>query len=273
MFELKHVSRLLCTALTTVLLVGCASKEPPAPQITLQDPEQTPREKWSDAMKILRDDLGIKGQKDVPGETARQYGLIAGVSEPVRGNGGSMGDLAFGGVGAALFLIPTGEVMGPWQKKQAAAWVPVEKAGSMTEAIQVAMDTWSQARARAFKDPTTIKVKPSALADNSPGQYAGPKEMFWETPILPAGGPGDGPSFAPKGKYYGPIFISNFHMQIIMDASGSEVKQDMAMKMLSAQLPDWFVIYNAGQPKSGRRVIPFPPSILVADKQYSFVGK
>ncbi|MFD1690566.1 hypothetical protein ACFSHR_00570 [Azotobacter chroococcum] len=116
MIELQHISRLLCSALAAALLVGCASKEPPGPQVTLQDPEQTPREKWSDAMKILRDDLGIKGQKDVPVETARQYGLIAGVSKPTRGNGGSMGDLAFGGVGAALFLIPTGEVMGPWQK-------------------------------------------------------------------------------------------------------------------------------------------------------------
>ncbi|GAB3472876.1 hypothetical protein [Azotobacter salinestris] len=173
MLELKHMNRLLCSALATVLLAGCASKEPSAPQITLQDPEQTPREKWSEAMKILHDDLGIKGMKDVPVETARQYGLIAGVSEPVRGNQGSMGDLAFGGVGAALFLIPTGQVMGPNQHDQASAWVPVEKAGNMVEAIQIAIDVWNKARARAFADPTTLYVKPSALPDNSPEQYAG----------------------------------------------------------------------------------------------------
>ncbi|MFC0668584.1 hypothetical protein ACFSKY_23225 [Azotobacter chroococcum] len=273
MIELQHISRLLCSALAAALLVGCASKEPPGPQVTLQDPEQTPREKWSDAMKILRDDLGIKGQKDVPVETARQYGLIAGVSKPTRGNGGSMGDLAFGGVGAALFLIPTGEVMGPWQKKQAAAWVPAGKANSMAEAIQIAMDTWSRARAQAFADPTTIKVRPSALPDNSRGQFDGPKNMFFKNPTPPSGGPIDGPSFTTAGKYYGPIYLGNFHMQIIMDASGSDVRQDMAMRMLSKQLPDWFVIYNAGQPKAGNDIIPFPPSILVTGKEYNFVGK
>lgn len=271
--ELQHISRLLCSTLTAALLVGCASKEPPAPQITLQDPEQTPREKWSDAMKILRDDMGIKGMKDVPVETARQYGLIAGVSEPVRGNSGSMGDLAFGGIGAALFLIPTGQALGSWQIEQAAAWVPVGKASSMAEAIQVAMDTWSQARTRAFSDPTNLKVKPSALADNSPGQYTSPKERFMENPIPPSGGPVDGPSFAPAGQYYGPIFFSKFFDQIWMDAYENDIARDKAMKLFSSQLPSWLVIYNSGQPKAGKGITPFPPSILVAGKEYGFVGK
>ncbi|MGV6474577.1 hypothetical protein [Azotobacter vinelandii] len=273
MIELQHISRLLCSALAAALLVGCASKEPQGPQITLQDPEQTPREKWSDAMKILRDDLGIKGLKDVPVETARQYGLIAGVRNPTRGNGGSMGDLAFGGVGVALFLIPTGEARGSWQTRQAAAWVPAEKAGNMAEAVHIAMDTWSKARARAFSDPTNLKVKPSALADNSPGQYASPKDRFMENPIPPSGGPVDGPSFTSTGKYYGPIFMSGFHTQLTVDASGSDIERDKSMRLLSAQLPDWFVIYNSGQPKAGKDITPFPPSILVAGKEYDFVGK
>ncbi|SEJ58317.1 hypothetical protein SAMN04244579_04854 [Azotobacter beijerinckii] len=273
MLELKNMHRLLCTALATALLVGCASKEPQGPQITLQDPEQTPREKWSDAMKILRDDLGIKGQKDVPLETARQYGLIAGVPKPARGNGGSMGDLAFGGVGAALFLIPTGQVMGPFQHDQATAWVPVGKAGNMAEAIQIAMDVWNRARARAFTDPTTLYVKPSVLPDNSPDQYAGLKEAFFKRPTPPSGGPVDGPSFTPKGKYYGPIFLSGFHTQLTVDVSESDIERNKAVKLLSAQLPDWFVIYNSGQPKAGKGITPFPPSILVAGKEYDFVGK
>lgn len=275
MFELKHISRLLCTAITTVLLVGCAStsKEPPAPQIKLQDPEQTPREKWSDAMKILRDDMGIKGMKDVPAETARQYGLIAGVSEPVRGNSGSMGDLAFGGVGAALFLIPTGEVKGAWQSAQAAAWVPANKVDSMGEAIQVAVKIWNEARTRAFKEITSIKVKASAVADNSPGQYSGLKNMYLKNPIKPSGGPVDNPSFASKGKYYGPIFLGRFYDQIWMDAYENDISRDKAMRLLSAQLPDWFVIYNSGQRKVGKRVTPFPPSVMVAGKEYNFVGK
>lgn len=273
MLELKNMHRLLCTALATALLVGCASKEPQGPQITLQDPEQTPREKWSDAMKILRDDLGIKGMKDVPVETARQYGLIAGVSEPVRGNSGSMGDLAFGGVGAALFLIPTGQVMGPYQHDQATAWVPVGKAGNMAEAIQVAMNVWNKARARAFADPKTLNIKPSALPDNSPDQYAGLKEAFLKHPTPPSGGPVDGPSFAPKGKYYGPIFLSRFHRQLTVDVSGNHIEREKAVKLLSSQLPSWFVIYNSGQPEVGRGITPFPPSVLVAGKEYTFIGK
>lgn len=273
MIELQPISRLLCSALAAALLVGCASKEPQGPQITLQDPEQTPREKWSDAMRILRDDMGIKGLKDVPIETARQYGLIAGVREPVRGNSGSMGDLAFGGIGAALFLIPTGQPMGSWQMRQAAAWVPAEKAGNMTEAIQIAMDTWSKGRVQALSDPTNLKVKPSMLADNSPGQYASPKDRLMKNPIPPSGGPVDGPSFTSTGKYYGPIFISGFHTQLTVDASGNDIGRDKAMRLLSAKLPSWFVIYNSGQPKVGRGITPFPPSILVAGKEYNFIGK
>lgn len=275
MLELQHLSRPLCTTLAAiaVLLVGCASKEPPTPQITLQDPETTPREKWSDAIKILRDDLGIKGMKDVPVETAQQYGLIAGVSEPVRGNQGSMGDLAFGGVGVALFLIPTGKVTQPWQQDQAAAWVPVKLANNIEEAINVALETWNAARVKTFKDPSPLKVSASVVADFAAGQYANAKDIFLKNPIPPSGGPSDGPSFALAGKYYGPIFLGAFQAQVHMDAKRSKMDNDDGMRTLSANLPKWFVIYNSGQKPVKRLTDGYPPSILVAGSEFHFIGK
>jgi len=273
MLELKHLNRLLCTALAAALLVGCASKEPQGPQITLQDPEQTPREKWSDAMKILRDDLGIKGMKDVPLETARQYGLIAGVSEPARGNGGSMGDLAFGGLGAALFLIPTGQIRGAWQEDQVAVWISEKDAKNIGEATKIAMETVDSAMKKAFSKYATYNIKPSALADNSPGQFVGFKNTFFENPIQPSEELKSAPSFIKKGKYYGPIFLSGFKIKIVADASKNDIRRDEAMKLLSAKLPSWCVIYNSGQPKAGKGITPFPPSILVAGKEYNFIGK
>lgn len=273
MLELKNMHRLLCAALATALLVGCASKEPPAPQITLQDPEQTPREKWSDAMKILRNDLGIKGLKDVPVETARQYGLIAGVPKPTRGNGGSLGDLAFGGVGAALFLIPTGQSRGAWQEDQIAVWISEKDANNIEEATNIAIETVDNARKKAFSKLATYNLKPSALADNSPGQFVGFKNTFFKNPVQPSEELKSAPSFIKNGKYYGPIFLSGFKIKIIADASRNDIGRDEAMKLLSAQLPGWCVIYNSGQPKAGRGITPFQPSILVAGKEYQFVGK
>jgi hypothetical protein len=291
MLELKHINRLLCTALAAALLVGCASKEPQGPQITLQDPEQTPREKWSDAMKILRDDLNIKGQKDVPAETARQYGLITRVGEPARGNGGGFDNLVTGiagsqspptgfssgaalGMGVFLFMTPTGKATESWESNQVAAWVPIEKASSMEEAIQVVIDTWNKSRGHAFNEMTTIKVYPSVVADFAKGQFTGPKDMLLKTPAPPSGGPVNGPSFAPTGRYYGPIFLSKFSNQIWMDADRNNIERDKAMRMLSSQLPNWFVIYNKGQRKAGSIVTTsFPPSVLVAGKEHFFVGK
>lgn len=289
MLELQHLSRLLCTALATALLVGCASKEPQGPQIALQDPEQIPREKWSDAMKILRDDLGIKGQKDVPAEIARQYGVIAEVGEPARGNQRGFDNLVTGGsgynspptgfssgaalgMGVFLFLTPTGEITQPWQVHQAAAWVPAEKANSMEDAIQFVMKTWDESRGSAFSKVATIKLYPSIVADFARGQFATPKDMLLKTPIPPSGIPVDGPSFAPKGKYYGPIFLSGFQSQLTVDASKSGTDKNNALRLLSYKLPGWFVIYNSGQPKFGKKVKPFPPSILVAGKEYFFIG-
>ena len=277
MLELQHLSRPLCTTLAAVavLLVGCASKEPPAPQITLQDPETTPREKWSDAMKILRDDLGIKGMKDVPVETARQYGLIAGVSEPVRGNSGSMGDLAFGGIGAALFLIPTGQARGAWQEDQVAAWISEKDAKNIEEAIKIAIETVDTARKKAFSKLATYNLKPSALADNSPGQFIGFKNTFFENPVQPSEELKFAPSFIKTNgeKYYGPIFMSGFRIKIVVDALRNDIQRDEAMRLLSAELPDEFVIYNSGRRKAGKDITPFPPSILVAGKEYNFIGK
>ncbi|SFL28725.1 hypothetical protein [Azotobacter beijerinckii] len=273
MIELQHISRLLCSALAAALLVGCASKEPQGPQITLQDPEQTPREKWSDAMKILRDDLGIKGMKDVPVETARQYGLIASASEPIRGSQGSMGDLAFGSMGVALFLIPTGQVTQPWQQDQAVAWVPIEKANNMDEAIKFAIDTWNQARSHAFNDPSPIKVNPSVVADFASGQYANPKDIFLKNPIPPAGNPINGPSFVKIGKYYGPIFMGDFQSQVHMDAKRSKMNDDEGMLRLSERLPNWFVIFNSGQKPVKRITAGYPPAILISGKAFQFIGK
>lgn len=49
--------------LLLVALVGCSS----TPRVTLPEPKNVPREKWSDAMLVL-EAMRIDGQRDIPRE-------------------------------------------------------------------------------------------------------------------------------------------------------------------------------------------------------------
>lgn len=55
-------------AATIALLVGCSST-PKTATVQLPDPQNVPKEKWSDAMHVLTA-MNISGQRDVPLELA-----------------------------------------------------------------------------------------------------------------------------------------------------------------------------------------------------------
>lgn len=278
------LGRLLCSVLAmSTLLIGCASQpEPPQPQVQLQDPDKTPREKWSEAMKILRDDMGIKGQMDVPFDVAKQYGLVeTSHGRKTRGNSGGLDNLVTGmsssgatmGVGLFLFLTPTGEVTGPWQQNQAVAWVPAEKAKNIEDAIDVATNVWNDTRKRIYSNPSNIKVKPSLVADFSANQYDGLKNMILKKPISPSSNKLIKPNYIGHGSYYGPIFLSGFHLQSTSDALKNDLEKDVSLKLLSSNLPEWFIIYNSGLLNAGNMARAFPPSVLITGRENFFIGK
>lgn len=76
--------------LLLVALVGCSS----TPKVTLPEPKDVPREKWSDAMLVL-EAMRIDGQRDIPRE---MVGNEVDNLSATRSSGGS-GGLATAGLG------------------------------------------------------------------------------------------------------------------------------------------------------------------------------
>ena len=84
-------------AATVALLVGCSGTQGNR-TVQLPDPNDVPREKWSDAMHVLTA-MGISGQRDVPIE-------LAGAVNDVSSSGGSVGGLGDAGLSAVSFASP-----------------------------------------------------------------------------------------------------------------------------------------------------------------------
>ncbi|WP_455232231.1 hypothetical protein [Geopseudomonas aromaticivorans] len=209
-FPLMARAGLLALAIATA--AGCASSpsQPTSqakerPMVQLQDPDQTPREKWSHAMVILREGMGIQGQKDIPKELidseaakaiqkAATYNRaavlpaggtvtgIAGYASPPTGlsSGGALG------AGLALGFLTSYQPQGPAMHEQLVAWVPESEAANMDEAIQVALDTFYAAHDKALADPEKRKVIPSKYPKgyDPTEKYASLMDLFMERPIV-----------------------------------------------------------------------------------------
>lgn len=153
------------TVIATALLMvgGCASKSPAYYAETraaalAKFATQKPKEKWSDALIIAEEGMGLYGIKDLTQEqlSTAQMGQQPNAS----GASGSSADLALGmggvlsgnpGAGAmsiGLALIPTSQAPGTAQLDQVVAWVAADRASSMDEAGRLAVDEWNKARAK-----------------------------------------------------------------------------------------------------------------------------
>lgn len=289
---MKHL-KLTALALVSCasLLVGCTGVDTkPVPALVLQNPETTPREKWSDAMTILRGDMGIHNQMDIPADKAAEAGLIKAQGDrAAAGSSGTPGDLVIGysgyqspptgfssgaalGMGVAMFLLPTGPVSQPYNATQIAAWVPADQVNSMDEAARLVERTIDEARRKNFANPSRITIAASAYPGAHARAYKSFSDLMTKKPVPPAGEPGKAPSFLKDGLFYGPIFAPEFDSQQSSDALKNDLDPHEALAMLSADLPKWIALYNPGR-RGQRNELGYPPSIMLKGQEYFFVGK
>lgn len=260
--------------------------------VQLKDPDQTPREKWSDAMVILRGDMGIEGQRDIPREHLGNAQLLAaqgnarlregaietgGVVSGAAGYAAPPTGISAGaalGAGLALGFLTAPPAPSPAQQEQIAAWVPVHLASNMEQAIEVATKAYKQARIQAFEKVGDLALPASRYPAGSSPTKMYPKftDLLRENPVPPTGGPSDAPSFLPAGQYFGPIFFVRHSTQMRIDRTRNKLTREDTAILLSKALPEWFVLYTAGLPQI-RGSKGAPPVIYNQGEKKYFIGK
>lgn len=284
-----------------IAATGCANKETEQtragtvvnePVAQFRELSQIPRQKWSDAMSILHDDMGIVGQRDIPLEHVNNQAFIA-AQRNARLNGGVIqaggatlaaagyaapptGFSAGGAAGMSLALdfLTAPPASGPAQQGQIAAWVPAEIASNMEEAIAVATKMYKDARIKAFAKVGDLNLPPSRypLGSSPTKMYPRFVDVVRNNPVRPVGGPVAAPSFLPDGKYYGPIFFARHDVQMRVDQYRNGLDAPTTAAALSKELPEWFAVYTAGRPLL-RGSEGEPPAVFNRGEAYYFVSK
>ncbi len=297
--HLPFTARAGLLALAVAVAAGCASvPSQPArqaqeqPMVQLQDPNKTPREKWSDAMVILHGDMGITWQRDIPRELIDNAALQA--TQRRGENTGSTietGGVAVGaagymapptgfnaagalGAGLALGFLTAPPAPGPAQLAQVAAWVPSHLAENMDQAIELAMSTYGAARKQVFQKTVGVDLKASRYpAGSDPSLlYSGFIDIAKRKPVPPIDKVVSAPSFLSPGKYYGPIFFYGSPLQFQRDNHHNKTKNPESMLKLSKVLPEWFVLYSPGvRPQRG--FAGEAPLLFSKGQAMPFIGK
>lgn len=265
-------------AATIALLVGCSST-PKTATVQLPDPQNVPKEKWSDAMHVLTA-MNISGQRDVPLELA-----TSGPTTATSGTGGSsVGDVAIAaggyasppsgvssnaalGLGVGLFLL--GGSSDPARGYQTAAWVPSTLAKSPEEASALVLKLFDEARLKAFPNQrSTLTPKVGKYPPGSWKAYVDPVAIWKETPVQFDGVASVPPTFIASSEAYGPIFIH--HGQYTIDGNKNDISTLDAMIEVSEKLPEWFYMYHPGERLRKNSV---PARIINKGQSMYFIGK
>lgn len=265
-------------AATIALLAGCSSS-PKATTVQLPDPQNVPKDKWSDAMHVLTA-MKISGQRDVPRELAESFVN----STPGNTSGGAGADAAIAGVslsappsgfsgGAAasvsLGLMMLGGSSDPAHATQVVAWVPADQASSPEEASAIALKKVEEARQKVFvKGLSKLPMHVGKYPDGHSRAYASLADSYAERPIPFTDSPAPAPSFLRSSPAYGPIFIRD--NQFILDASKNNMTAPEAMLIASRHLPDWIYIYHPGQKLRKGSI---PAAIFNQGEANYFIGK
>lgn len=293
-------ARIAVLALVIAAASGCASTTAPPtsqmqhqPPVQLLDPDQTPRDRWSDAMVMLRGDMGLGGQRDIPKDQLNNDALITAQRNARLPGGGAIpsggavlaatgyaspptGFSAGGAAGMSLALgfLTAPPLPGPAQQEQVAAWVPIELAADMEQATRVATQTYNDARKQAYEKVAPLELAPSRYPRGTSPSKMFPKlsDVLLTRPVLPAGGPGSAPSFLPQGQYFGPIFFARSYVQLNVDSHKNDLDRQQASQAISAALPDWFVVYSPGLPKM-RKTAGQAPVVYHRGRAHFFVSK
>jgi len=265
-------------AAAIAFLVGCSSS-PKAPSVQLPDPQNVPKEKWSDAMHVLTA-MKISGQRDIPRELAESFADSA----PSLSAGAAAADAAI--AGASLKAPPSGLSGGaaasislglmllsgssdPAHATQVVAWVPAEEASSPEEASALALKKLEEARKKVFvKGMSKLPMHVGKYPDGHSRAYASLADSYAERPIPFTESATAAPSFLNSATSYGPIFIRD--NQFVLDASKNGMTASQAMLLTSGHLPDWIYIYHPGQKLRKNSI---PAAIFNHGKAMYFIGK
>lgn len=269
------------------LLAGCASA-PPGPQITfdqLQNPDMTPREKWSDAM-VYMEAMRVWGMRDVPREMMNSAATIQNEKGEVQGvldaptvtmtavappSGMSSG--AALGLGVGLMLLTTPPIQSA-KLPQVAAWVPADLASSPEEAAKLAERTFHEAREKVFIKRLPQEIFTTAYA-NGDSRVFGKKFPKSSNLVMFDSAAKPSPSFVSSQTSYGPIFMygNKIAQEVTLNAPGlgNIAGARDRLSELSAELPEWFVIYDTE--KSFSKSNKAPPVVLHNGEAHYFIGK
>jgi hypothetical protein len=258
-------------------LIGCSS----SPKVTLPEPKDLPRQKWSDAMLVL-EAMRIDGQRDIPRE---MVGSEADSLAPQSGSG-YMGDLTLGSLayvspptgfssagaaslGLGLFLF--GGSGGPVHHYQVVAWVPEELANTAEDASLLAKSAWLEARKKYFDEKVSnLRHEPAKYADGSGKKFDKFSDLAKGNPT-PFDAPASAaPPFVSAERAFGPIFLTNPSLELFADANRSDMNGMDALAGINKHLPDWMYAYYPGRdwPKDFR-----PAAIYNKKGNLYFIGK
>ncbi|NWC10599.1 hypothetical protein HX776_17490 [Pseudomonas agarici] len=265
-------------AATVALLVGCSGTRG-ARTVQLPEPEDVPREKWSDAMHVLTA-MGISGQRDIPIELVE---AVHGAS-PAAGSGEVLGDAGLGagsfaspptglsggaaaGIGLGLMLL--GGASDPARATQVVAWVPADQVGSSDAASALALRKVEDARKKVFANGLSkLSMQTGKYPDGHARSYASLADSYAERPIPYIDEFSKSPSFLRSSLSYGPIFIRD--NQFTLDAYKNDMTTSEAMQLVSQHLPEWIYIYHPGQRLRKNSI---PAAIFNQGRALYFVGK
>lgn len=264
-------------AAAIALLVGCSSAQKSA-SVPLPDPQTVPKEKWSDAMRVLTA-MKISGQRDVPRDRAESFaGASPGTTGAAAADAGVAGvSLAappsgFSGGAAAsvsLGLMILGGSSDPAHAIQVVAWVPAEAASTPEEASALALAKVEEARNKVFKKGMSkLPMHVGKYPDGHSRAYASLADSYAERPILFTDNAAPAPEFLKSAAAYGPIFIRD--NQFVLDASKNGMTVSEAMLLASRTLPDWIYIYHPGQKLRNNSI---PAAIYNQGVAKYFIGK
>lgn len=264
-------------ALLLALLIGCSS----TPTVTLPEPKDVPREKWSDAMLVL-EAMRIDGQRDIPRD---MVGSEADSLVPQLASGG-LGDLAIGGLGyvspttgfssagaasLGLGLFLFGGSGGPVYHYQVVAWVPEELAATPEDASLLVKSAWLEAREKYFKgNISKLRHEPAQYADGSGKKFDKFTDLAKGSPTPFSASASGAPPFISAKKAYGPIFLTDPSLELFADANRAGMDGQDALAGITKYLPGWVYAYYPGKnwPKDFR-----PAAIYNKNGNLYFIGK
>lgn len=266
-------------AATIALLAGCSSS-PKATSVQLPDPQNVPKEKWSDAMHVFTA-MNFTGQRDIPRELAES---VTGTAPTHTVGGTGAADAAITSVslssppsglsggaaaGVSLGLMLLGGGSHPAHTSQVVAWVPTNIASTPDEAAAIALQKVEEARIKVFvKGISKLPMHVGKYPDGHSGAYASLADSYAERPIPFTSIATPSPTFIKSENSYGPIFIRD--NQFVLDASKNSITESEAMLLVSEQLPEWIYIYNPGQRLRKNSI---PAAIYSHGKAMYFIGK